>query len=220
MRRSPAVQGTILIANADSGYAPGADLALSLARLILPRREEVGGVLVINPLLQIEKLRPRDKGIRAAGAAGLTWVSAQASNRNLRSKWSSVSLTSSSPSRTPRQLRGPAPNGRYVKGRWRRQASAVNLRGSSAGRVGPGPPPLGLAEGPLHPRPRPPRATESCFLVGGSRRLGSWWLLIQEPRSCPLLPSCKSPKTRLTDPAPPGDFIVLLMSLQAHCDPG
>lgn len=42
----------------------------------------------------------------------LTSVSGQASNRNLCRTWRSVSLTSSSPSRTPRQLRGPAPKGR------------------------------------------------------------------------------------------------------------
>lgn len=79
--------------------------------------------MIISPPVADEEPLPQRRGGR------LTCVSAQASNRNWRRTCSSVSLTSSSPSRTPRQLRGPAPKGRYVKGRCRRRASAVNLRG-------------------------------------------------------------------------------------------
>lgn len=54
----------------------------------------------------------------------------------------------------------------------------MNLRGSSAGRVGSGSSSLGLAEGFFYSRLRFSRVIEFCFFVGGFRRFGSWWLLI------------------------------------------
>lgn len=70
----------------------------------------------------------RNRGSPTLEYQTLTWVSELASKQNLCRTWSSVSLTTSSPSRTPRQLLGPAPKGRYVKGLCWSRASAVNLR--------------------------------------------------------------------------------------------
>ena len=77
------------------------------------KRPEQAGGATVGRLLEWE-VGVRWVPLRPEQRAGLTCVSGQASNRNLRRTWSSVSLSSRSPSRTPRQLRGPAPNGRYV----------------------------------------------------------------------------------------------------------